>query len=110
MSGSIGPRIRFVAKIAYRSSNANGLLEMLAWGAGATAMHHAAYRGDIEIVELLLQAGADPSLKNDLGQDSLAMSASFPELVGMLEKQERMRKMQGRKIGPKMIQGLTELA
>ena len=49
---------------------------------GATALHYAARRGDMEIVELLLSAGADPSLKNDLGQDAAAMCKSFPELRG----------------------------
>ena len=35
-------------------------------------------------MELLLSAGADPSLKNDLGQDAAAMCKSFPELRGVV--------------------------
>ena len=62
---------------------------------GATALHYAAMRGDMEIVELLLSAGADPSLKNDLGQDAAAMCKSFPELRGVLEKRERKMKLRG---------------
>merc|ERR1712196_735039 len=60
---------------------------------GATALHYAAMRGDMEIVELLLSEGADPSLKNDLGQDAAALCKSFPELRGMLEKRERKMKL-----------------
>ena len=51
--------------------------------------------GDMEIVELLLGAGADPSFKNDLGQDAVAMCKSFPELRGVLEKRERKMKLRG---------------
>ena len=58
-------------------------------------MHYAARRGDMEIVELLLSEGADPSLKNDLGQDAAAMCKSFPELKGVLEKRERKMKLRG---------------
>ena len=50
----------------------------------------------MEIVELLLGAGADPSLKNDIGQDAAAMCKSFPELRGVLEKRERKLKLRGR--------------
>ena len=39
--------------------------------------------------------GADPSVKNDLGQDAAAMCKSFPELKGMLEKRERKMKLRG---------------
>jgi hypothetical protein len=60
---------------------------------GATALHYAAHLGDIEIVELLLNAGADPRLKNHLGQDAVAMCQSFPELRGVLEKRERKMKL-----------------
>jgi ankyrin repeat protein len=71
---------------------------MLATGSGATALHHATMRGDMEIVELLLSKGADVSLKNDLGQDAAAMCKSFPELRGLLEKRERKMKLRGTKV------------
>ena len=41
-------------------------------GAGLTALHYAARRGDMEIVELLLEHGAKLSIKNDLGRDVLS--------------------------------------
>jgi len=88
--------IHHVAKISFRVLNtSNGLLRSLAMDSGATALHFAATRGDMEIVELLLSEGADPSLKNDLGQDAAAMCTSFPELRGVLEKRERKTKLRG---------------
>jgi ankyrin repeat protein len=88
--------IRQVAKIAVRGfKTSNGLLRYLANESGATALHYAAMRGDLEIVELLLSKGADPSLKTDLGQDAAAMCTSFPELQGVLEKRERKMKLRG---------------
>ena len=71
------------------------LMKLLRWKWSDTALHYAAMRGDMEIVELLLSAGADPSLKNDLGQDAAAMCKSFPELRGVLEKRERKMKLRG---------------
>ena len=47
----------------------SGVLHLVSSEAGTTALHLAALRGDIEVVELLLNAGADPSSTNDLGQD-----------------------------------------
>jgi hypothetical protein len=85
-----------VAKTAMRVLNtANGLLRSIAVDSGATALHYAAMRGDLEIVEMLLSEGADTSLKNDLGQDAAAMCTSFPELRGVLEKRDRKKKLRG---------------
>jgi len=88
--------IYFVAKTAVRVfKTSNELLRTIAMESGATALHNAAIRGDMEIVELLLSGGADPSLKNDLGYDAAAMCTSFPELRGVLEKRERKMKLRG---------------
>ena len=88
--------IRTLAKLSVRYvSNTSGLFQTLAMGSGASALHYATKRGDMEIVELLLSEGADPSLKNDLGQDAAAMCTSFPELRGVLEKRERKMKLRG---------------
>ena len=40
-------------------------------------------------MELLLSAGADPSVKNDLGKDAVDFCSSFPELRGVLQKRHR---------------------
>jgi len=97
--------IRFVAKMTTRGKG-GGLMPLLAIGSGATALHHAVIRGDIEIVEKLLTAGADPSLKNDLGQDAAAMCTSFPELRGVLEKRERKMKLRGKAKKTKTVEVL----
>jgi hypothetical protein len=73
----------------------SGAIKFVASEAGNSALHFAALSGDVEIVELLLSEGADPSLKNDLGQDAAAMCTSFPELRGMLQKRERKMKLRG---------------
>ena len=91
--------VRWLAKTSVRcTSRTSTLLHFLAWGSGASALHYAVHRGDMEVVEILLSAGANPSLKNDLGQDAAAMSHSVPELRGMLEKRERMMKLRGTEI------------
>ena len=48
------------------------LMSRVAHSGGLTALHYAARRGDMEIVELLLEHGAKPSIKNDLGRDVLS--------------------------------------
>ena len=68
-------------------------MNSLANNSGATACHHAAKRGDIEIVELLLSFGANPFIKNDLGHDATMMCKSFPAIYGLLKKRKRKRKM-----------------
>jgi ankyrin repeat protein len=37
-------------------------------GDGASALHWASYKGNVEITDLLLRAGANPNLANDLGE------------------------------------------
>lgn len=60
-------------------------------------MHFAAKRGDIEILELLLGSGAEPSSRNDLGQSVLSICESrYPELYGILMKRERKTQMRSR--------------
>ena len=90
--------IRNVCKLATKTGLTAGdeLMGRLAQGLGSTALHYAVRLGDMEIVEILLGAGADPSLKNALGQDAAAMCGSFPQLRGMLEKRERKMKLRGR--------------
>ena len=85
-----------VAKAIIRfTPSSSVLLRQIALESGSTALHHATLRGDMEIVELLLSAGADPTLENDLGQDAAAMCKSYPELQGILQKRERMMKLRG---------------
>ena len=50
----------------------SGLMRRVAESGGLTALHYAARRGDMEIVEVLLEHGAKPSIKNDLGRDVLS--------------------------------------
>jgi len=75
--------------------NQSVLMTSLAERQGRTALHYAAKRGDFELVELLLNMGADPLIKDSIGKSVRDMCMSFPELRGMLEKRERKMKLRG---------------
>ena len=65
--------MRAAARLAVKSKIIRSqLLIRVAESSGLTALHYAARRGDMEIVELLLKHGAEPSIKNDLGRDVLS--------------------------------------
>lgn len=65
--------IRAAARLAVRSKMIQSkFLGRVAESSGLTALHYAARRGDLEIVEILLEHGADPSIRNDLGRDTLS--------------------------------------
>ena len=48
------------------------LIQSVAEKAGSSPLYFAVKRGDLEVVEILLEHGADPSTKNDLGRDILS--------------------------------------
>jgi hypothetical protein len=74
----------------------DGLVRHIAKGLGTTALHYGARRGDMEIVELLLSKGADPSLRNSVGMDAASMCTGFSALRGFLEKQQRKVAVRGK--------------
>jgi uncharacterized protein len=55
---------------------------------GFTALHAAAHRGDLQLTELLLGAGADPSARTDDGRSpsDLAREAGHEELANRLDR------------------------
>jgi hypothetical protein len=55
----------------------SGLMKELALISGATPLQWAVSRGDLEIVELLLEHGAEPSIENDLGRSVLSYVVLF---------------------------------
>jgi hypothetical protein len=70
--------LRGTAKVLVRSHVVNSVLaKHLAHGAGLTALHYAARRGDVEIVTLLLEAGADPYIENEMGLNSFEISDKY---------------------------------
>ncbi|MBF0548424.1 MAG: ankyrin repeat domain-containing protein [Candidatus Riflebacteria bacterium] len=54
---------------------------------GSTALHHAVTQADTALVRLLLERGADPTLKNDTGLNpyDLARTAKKPELTTLFK-------------------------
>ena len=84
--------LRGTAKVLVRSHVVNSFLaSRLAHGAGLTALHYAARRGDVEIVTLLLEAGADPYIENEMGLNSFDITEKFgpfPSVTRVLKKYE----------------------
>ena len=82
--------IRGCAKLAVRCRLVkSALANRLAHGAGLTALHYAARRGDVEIVDLLLKHGADPYIENEMGLNSFDItkkSGPFPSVTKALRK------------------------
>ena len=65
--------LRAASRLAVRLKiTRSRLTRRVAESGGLTALHYAARRGDMEIVDLLLEHGANPSIKNDLGKDVLS--------------------------------------
>jgi len=67
----------------------SGLLRSLAWESGSTPIHYAVRRGDVEVVELLMEYSADPFIKNDLGRDALSYCEAFPEIKRAIKRIKR---------------------
>ena len=100
--------IYLMAKLAVRTGlSQSTLMKRLAERQGRTALHYAARRGDLDLVELLLSRGADPSVRDDAGKRVQDVCVGFPELKGVLEKRERKMKLRGtgRKTGAVEVLG-----
>ena len=63
--------IYFAAKTLYRTGmTRSGLMGSLAIDSGTTPLNLAVIRGDVEIVKILLENGANPFVENDLGMNA----------------------------------------
>ena len=76
--------IYFVARALHRTGTSKtGLMAFLAVESGATSLNQAVMRGDVEIVKILLENGADPYVENDLGMNAFEIcdkSGPFPSV------------------------------
>ena len=70
----------------------SGVMNAIATWSGSSALHFAVQRGDVDIVNLLLEHGADPTIKNDLGKSPVDYCDAFPELRGALKRVIQQRK------------------
>ena len=64
----------------------SGLMTALAHKSGSTALHYAIQRGDADVVNVLLENGADPTIKNELGKSPLDYCDAYPEMRGALKR------------------------
>ncbi len=63
--------INFAAKLLHRTGIAkSGLMGYLAIESGTTPLNLAVIRGDVEIVKILLENGANPFVENDLAMNA----------------------------------------
>ena len=90
--------INSVAKVLYRTGiSKSGLMKFLAIESGTSALNLAVVRGDVGIVKILLEYGADPYVENDLGMnafDICDMAGPFPSVRKVLEENDRKRDIQ----------------
>jgi len=76
-----------LARLLTRTKLMNsGLMIALAQECGSTPLHFAVRRGDLDVVNILLRHGADPTIKNDLGKSPVDYTDAFPELRGALKR------------------------
>ena len=82
--------IYLVAKTLHRTGiSKTGLIKFLATDCGTSALNLAASRGDVEIVNILLENGADPYMENDLGMNAFDICEKvgpFPRIKNVLMK------------------------
>ena len=82
--------IYLVARTLYRTGLTNtGVLHSLASDSGTSALNLAVIRGDVEIVKILLENGADPYVENDLGMNAFDIcnkAGPFPSVNRALQE------------------------
>ena len=78
------------AKVLYRTGiTTSGLIGHVAIEAGTCALNLAVTRGDVEIVKILLENGADPYVESDLGMNAFETCEKcgpFPSVLKALRK------------------------
>ena len=82
--------LNFVSKCLNRTGlSKSGLMYAMSLWPGTTALNYAVMRGDVEIVKILLENGADPYVENDLRMNAFDVCERFgpyPRIKGVLTK------------------------
>ena len=83
----------FVSKSLNRTGlSKSGLMYAMSLWPGTTALSYAVMRGDVEIVKILLENGADPYIENDLGMNAFDLcdkAGPFPSVMRVLNKKRK---------------------
>lgn len=58
---------------------------------GQTALHHAVARGSKPIVETLIQAGADPMMKDEMGHSAMDIAKHDPAIRALLMQSTKLQ-------------------
>ena len=85
-----------VSKALYRAGvSKTGMIHHLAVESGSPALNYAVVRGDVEIVKILLENGADPHVENDLGMNAFDIcnkAGPFPSVTRTLRDYKQQNK------------------
>ena len=86
----------FVSKNLNRTGlSKSGLMYAMSLWPGTTALNYAVMRGDVEIVKILLENGADPYIENDLGMnafDTCEKAGPYPSVRRALQKHSNKKR------------------
>ena len=83
---------RFARFLVRCNLSKSTIIDYFAHEEGVTALHYAAHAGDVDKVNLLLEYGANPSIKNAMGTIPVD-HCFFPEIRGGLKRIQHKREL-----------------
>ena len=80
LGGAFLALMRLYARLGTR----NAVIRFFASTKGSTALHHAARFGNVELCRVLVEGGADPTVRNAMGLTPLALIEWWSRVEGTL--------------------------
>ena len=86
--GNIWRTLQFVGRLSYRCGSRDYLMVYLSLNFKATPMLEAVEQGNYAVIKVLLEHGADPNAKNQIGFTPLSRARELgcPLIVRLLER------------------------